>query len=58
MLDQSTVQTDGEPETNETEPTPEQADGETGVSAPGFGVAVAVVSLLGGSLLARRRSGA
>lgn len=33
-------------------------DDETGVSAPGFGVIAAVVSLLGGSLLARRRMGA
>jgi len=30
----------------------------TGVSAPGFGPVVAVVSLVGGGLLARRRSGA
>jgi iron complex transport system substrate-binding protein len=58
-LDQSTSGTDSESETNETESTTEQTDdNETGVSAPGFGVAVAVVSLLGGSLLARRRSGA
>jgi len=33
-------------------------DSPTGVAAPGFGPAVAIFSLLGGSLLARRRSGA
>ena len=38
-----------------TEPTD---DSSTGVSAPGFGPVIAVVSLLGGSLLVRRRSGA
>ncbi|MEA1930070.1 MAG: PGF-CTERM-anchored ABC transporter substrate-binding protein [Euryarchaeota archaeon] len=59
-LDQPTTGTEATPDqaaTNETETTPEQDDG-TGVSAPGFGIAVTIVSLLGGSLLARRRSGA
>jgi len=52
-------QPDTETEPNETGTTTDPTDdGETGVSAPGFGVAVAAVSLLGGSLLARRRSGA
>jgi iron complex transport system substrate-binding protein len=42
-------------ETNETTST--ESTGETGVSAPGFGVGAAVLSLIGGSLIARRRTG-
>ncbi len=51
-----TLEDDGEitdTETADSEPT--DTDDETNVSAPGFGVVVAVLSLVGGGLLARRR---
>jgi iron complex transport system substrate-binding protein len=58
-VDQSS-ETDGENETDETttDTTGESTtdNDSTGVSAPGFGAVAAIVSLLGGSLLARRRS--
>jgi iron complex transport system substrate-binding protein len=43
-------------ETGPDNTTSDSAADETGVSTPGFGVTVAVVSLIGGSLLARRRT--
>ena len=58
-LDGSTVNATATGADDSNASTESTADGSpTGVSAPGFGPAIAVLSLLGGSLLIRRRSGA